>query len=127
MKKKFDNPTWWHYTGLFLLLVIITTVTFCIFSFCVQSNIYTINSNVSFVLKFFISTVFHTNDDFGHTLALAYMTTFSLVASWWFAGAALLGIAIGLFQKYSLRIFIWGLVISILPMVNLIVLHFMGI
>ena len=127
MKKEFDNPTWWHYIAIFLLTVTITTVIFCVFSFCVHSKVCLINSKASFVLKSFLNTMFHTSDNFGQAIGLAYMTIFTLVASWCFAGAALLGIVIGLLKKYSVRIYIWSLIISTLPMVGLTALHFMGI
>ena len=127
MKKAIESPKWWHYLAIFLLVVTLATVLFYIFGFCVFSKRYSMGCILESVIKWIINTGYFAHDSLGFAIGLSYLTSLSVVATWWLTAIALIGVVTGWLLKYPLRIYIWMFTISILPMASLIVLHFMGI
>lgn len=97
MNKKVEDPKWWYYLARFLLCLTIAVFCVCVFSLLATKG-------------------FFGKDDFGYKLGYSFFFAFSFYASLGLTLTAIIGVVAGFLLKYTLKLYVLILLVSLLPL-----------
>ena len=98
MNQAINNPKWWRYTAIFLLIVTIVVVAFSFF--CLRATKHTDELGPLLMAMYFFATLY---------------TSYGLLL------LSLIGVIIGFLLKYSLKLYMIMAIVSLLPTVFFVI------